>query len=425
MERGDWEENKLENIANTYKERFDPQENESRLYLGLKHIGKGTLRIEDVGDSKETKSSKKVFHSGDILFGRLRPYFRKIVQPNFDGVCSGEFIVIKGKDSVNQKFLFYRLADENLVDRITKTCGGVERPRAKWSVIKDLKIKIPSLPTQKKIASILSNYDDLIENNSRRIELLEEIAKMIYREWFVNFRFPGYEDVEMDYNEELDKEIPKGWEVKELDDILKSIESGNRPKGGVSDINEGVPSIGAENILGLGKYNYSIEKYVPVKFYNNMSRGVVKNRDVLLYKDGAKLGRKSMFMNDFPHPKCCVNSHVYILRTKKNIPQTYLYFWLDLDFMTEKIRNTNTNAAQPGINQGDVKSLPILLPTNKVIDEFNDIIEPVIYLLFNSAKKNQLLRQTRDMLLPRLVTGHIDVSGLDIDILNGVMEAET
>lgn len=286
---------------------------------------------------------------------------------------------------------------------------------------------VPPLSTQHKLASILSAYDDLIENNNRRIKILEEMAQAIYREWFVNFRFPGHEKYprpvgegkgEGPYrlvNSELGM-IPEGWEVTKIGEVLLELESGSRPKGGIDSSERGVPSVGAENILGLGQYDYTKEKYVRKEFHNNMRRGHVKSKDVLLYKDGAQIGRKSMFQDSFPHETCCINEHVFILRVNARCSQNYLYFWLDQPDMTQNIRNLNVNAAQPGINQAGVKGLPILLPQNKLINTFENIVEPLLSELFNLAKKNNVLSQTRDLLLPKLISGEIDVEGMEIKI---------
>ncbi|HUU18935.1 MAG TPA: restriction endonuclease subunit S [Sedimentisphaerales bacterium] len=273
---------------------------------------------------------------------------------------------------------------------------------------------VPRIEMQRKIASILSAYDDLIENNSRRIKILEEMAQAIYREWFVNFRFPGHEKVKM-VDSELGM-IPEGWEVKRLGDVLETLESGSRPKGGIDPTVTEVPSVGAENVLGLGKYDYSKEKFVTREFYEGMRKGYIRSRDVLLYKDGAKLGRKSMFMDGFPHDECCINEHAFILRTNDLCSQAYLYFWLDLPKVTRDIINLNANAAQPGINQKSVKSLTILLADVMLKRRFDEIAFPVLTELFNLAKKNQTLRQTRDLLLPKLISGQVDVSELDIEI---------
>ena len=142
------------------------------------------------------------------------------------------------------------------------------------------------------------------------------------------------------------------------------MDSGIRPKGGIGAYSDGVPSIGAENIFGLGNYDYSSTKYVPSVFYANLRRGIITDGDVLLYKDGAQIGRKTMFSSDFPFEKCCINEHVFRLRANNKINQTYLFFWLDQKAVTEKIKNLNANSAQPGINKEGVYSLEILILMN-------------------------------------------------------------
>ena len=321
------------------------------------------------------------------------------------------FYIEDQPDKYNLKFFYYMLRNSKSL----KLSSDAAVPGLNRSYALSREFTIPSnIEEQQKIASILSNYDDLIENNTKRIQLLEKIAKLIYDEWFVKFKFPGHEKVKF-VDSELGK-IPEGWEVKRIGEILSELESGSRPKGGIKELAEGIPSIGAENINGLGKYGYTKEKLVPIDFFNKMKRGIIKHKDVLLYKDGAKVGRKAMFRDNYPYVQCCINEHVFILRTNENFYQNYLYFWLDQDWMTRKIINLNTNAAQPGINQKGVNSLPILIPLNGMIIEFDKIIEPILIELFNLAKKNQNLIRTRDLLLPKLVSGEVDVSDLDVKV---------
>lgn len=322
--------------------------------------------------------------------------------------------IVVNRDKFNPKYVYYLLRAET--PKIQAISGGTGAGKAilNKSSFEDIDLNVFPLPIQNKIAAILSAYDDLIENNTRRIKILEEMAQTLYREWFVKFRFPGHEKVRM-VDSELGP-IPEGWEVKRLGDILSTIESGSRPKGGIKHEDKDVPSIGAENILGLGQYDYSKDKFVTREFFSNMKRGIIKSGDVLLYKDGAKLGRKSMFRDGFPHKECCINEHVFILRTNGECSQSYLFFWLDQREITQKIINLNTNAAQPGINQEGVKSLPILIPNRYIHDLFNEICEPILAQLFNLAKKNLILRRTRDLLLPKLISGELDVEVLDIAV---------
>ncbi len=327
-------------------------------------------------------------------------------------INSGMVIFRCERNKILPLFLFQYLRSPIFQAQINAFRSGVAQPQLPICDIKRMRISIPSLPEQYVITSILSAYDDLIENNTRRIQILEEMAQLIYREWFVNFRFPGHEKVRF-VNSKLGK-IPEGWEVVQLGEVLESIESGSRPKGGIDSSEREVPSIGAENVLGLGRYDFNKEKYVSREFYENMRKGKVQSGDVLLYKDGAKIGRKSMFRDGFPHEVCCINEHVFILRTNSRCSQNYLYFYLDRPDITQKIINLNTNAAQPGINQAGVKSLPILLPPKELIELFDNKVEPLLGLLFNLAKKNQTLRKKRDLLLPKLISGEIDVSNLEI-----------
>jgi type I restriction enzyme S subunit len=290
--------------------------------------------------------------------------------------------------------------------------SGAGVPTLNRNHLETLEVAIHDFQSQRKIAATLSAYDDLIENNLRRIKILEEMAQNLYREWFVKFRFPGHEKVQM-VDSPMGK-IPEGWGVTTLDSVLSVLESGSRPKGGIDPSMRDVPSIGAENILGLGKYDFSKEKFVSREFFEKMKRGHINNCDVLLYKDGAKIGRKSMFRDNFPHSECCINEHVFILRTNEKCCQAYLFFWLDQPDITAGIINLNANAAQPGINQKGVKGLPILLPDRKFLDLFDEFVEPLLAKLFNLAKKNQVLRRTRDLLLPKLISGELDVSELEI-----------
>jgi type I restriction enzyme S subunit len=160
----------------------------------------------------------------------------------------------------------------------------------------------------------------------------------------------------------------------------------------------------------LGQYDYSKERFVSREFFGAMSHGHVKNRDVLLYKDGAHIGKKSMFGDGFPHEECCINEHVFILRTNDRCTQAYLFFWLDQPDMTQAIRNLNANAAQPGLNQPGVKGLPVLVPPKPLLEEFDKHANPILSEIFNLAKKNSLLRRTRDLLLPKLISGEVPLN---------------
>ena len=306
------------------------------------------------------------------------------------------------------KFLYYVLF---LID-LSRYNEGTSIPSLRTETLNSLDLPIPNLDYQNRVLSILSKIDKKIEINEKINKNLEQLMKCIFEDWFVNFNYN--EDISFKSSEL--GEIPSNWNVKKLSDVLITLESGKRPKGGISDIEDGIPSIGAENILGLGKFNYSKNKLISHEFFSTLKKGVIQDKDVLLYKDGAQLGRKSLFMKGFPFDICCINEHVFRLQTNDEINQFYLYLWLDQEVMTNEIINLNSNSAQPGINQNDVKSLPILVPELKIISKFNKIISPMMNQIFDNALEINKLTKLRDTLLPKLMSGEIDVSKINCDL---------
>jgi type I restriction enzyme S subunit len=217
------------------------------------------------------------------------------------------------------------------------------------------------------------------------------MAEAIFRQWFI---------------EEADEE----WEEGKLGDVLAVIESGKRPKGGIDpDLENGIPSIGAENINGIGHYDYSKTKLVNEVFFQSMKKGIIKDYDVLIYKDGAYVGRKGMFGLKYPYDICTVNEHVFILRANDKLNQFFLYFILE----QEALSQLNSNSAQPGLNQETIKSLDITIPPKVLVEEFSNMVKPWIDKILINAKQIRTLEKLRDTLLPKLMSGEVRVKICD------------
>ena len=308
-------------------------------------------------------------------------------------------------------YLFYALQSDFGQGELKARASGTTVLGIKQSELRKVRVPVCPLPIQRRIAGILSAYDELIENSQRRIKILESMARALYREWFVHFRFPGHESVPR-VPSPLG-EIPKAWEVSTLGAHLAALESGKRPKGGIRDVENGVPSIGAENINGIGQHDFASEKFIPREFFREMRKGIVRDRDVAIYKDGAYIGRSSYFRDGFPHLECCVNEHVFLLRASGvRLKQNALYLWLQEPDTVQTIRSKNANAAQPGINQQTVGGLVLTLPDSQTAEQFDQLVDPLLAEVINLAKKIQNLRRTRDLLLPRLLSGQIDVEAI-------------
>lgn len=271
------------------------------------------------------------------------------------------------------------------------------------------KIRIPvfeNLEFQNKIASILSAYDDLIEVNNKKIKTLNEMAQEIYKEWFVRFRFPGHEKVEFQNG------IPKGWEIVKLEKFGYDIESGNRPKGGIdTTLTNGVPSLGAEHIKTLGFFDYNDIKLISSDFYEQMKKGIGKDKNILLYKDGAYIGKVTIFMDDFPFKDYAVNEHVFLINAKEQAYQFYLYYTLNQTHYFLQMQNLNRNSAQPGLTPADLNILKLMKPEIKIVEKFNNVIHSILKNIFSLSKTNEKLKTQRDLLLPRLMSGKLEVKG--------------
>ena len=240
-------------------------------------------------------------------------------------------------------------------------------------------------------------------------ENLEQQAQALFKSWFVDFEpFKNGEFVESELGM-----IPKGWRVGTLDAIIKEAESGSRPKGGAET--DGVPSIGAEKIERFGVYDYSSEKYINNNYYVQMKRGHVKEGDVLLYKDGAYTGKSSMALDGFPYKECAVNEHVFLLRTEASRFQFYLYFLISYPDIKTMIHTlASAKAAQPGLNQKELLGLDITIPNEDIIKQFNNLISPYMHQIANNANESRRLAELRDTLLPKLMSGELKVTNMDL-----------
>jgi type I restriction enzyme S subunit len=387
-------------------------------------------------------SNKFVVPRGAVLVSKLNPRLPRVWAPDIPdkarAVASTEFLVLSPRDGVDRRFLKYLMLSpavrSAMEARVTGTSGSHQRVRP--SDLLSISVEIPvDLQEQRAIAHILGTLDDRIELNRRMSETLEAMARALFKAWFVDFdpvrakrrgdpggrprwqrgqSLPGLPAHLYDLfpdrlvDSELG-EIPEGWGVGRLGQVLGELVSGARPKGGAAQ--EGVPSIGAENVIGLGRYDFSKEKYVPRDFFNELQRksAAVRPGDVLLYKDGAQIGRKTYFDCGFPHEQCAVNEHVFIVRAKHAHYQRYLFFWLDQDWMTQEIISLNSNSAQPGINQQGVRALPLLKPPDAVVEAFDRLSKKLTDRLFAACHESRTLAALRDALLPKLIRGEIRV----------------
>jgi type I restriction enzyme S subunit len=272
------------------------------------------------------------------------------------------------------------------------------------------KIPIPPLPTQRKIAAVLSAYDDLIENNDRRIALLEKMAEEIYREWFVRLRFPGHEQVKSH------KGIPEGWKMIQLGSVMADIIDyrGITPKKLNSDWqDDGVIALSALNVKTGKLIRLEDSKRVSEALFEKWMRKKLERLDILLTSE-APLGEVYILMEK---AKYVLSQRLFAIRANpKKIEPLYLYYYLLCEVGQYELTSKATGSTVGGIRQTLLRKVEILNPTAPMQRKFSSIVEPTLEEIQKLWSKNNLLRQTRDRLLTRLISGKLSVEDLDIQL---------
>jgi len=366
---------------------------------------------------------------GDVLVARMpEPTGRCWFVSNlpWKAITAVDVAIIRAEPGVlDPHFLSFFLNSPQCLGVVRSLTTGTTRLRIRRADIERLRVPLPRMSEQRAIAHILGTLDDKVELNERMNRTLEATARALFKSWFADFdpvraKSEGRDPHLPRHIADLFPEsfmdsalgrIPKGWLVGVLSDALVELETGGRPKGGVSGYSSGVPSIGAESIVGLGIFDYSKTKYVPREYFDKMTKGRVRSRDVLLYKDGGRPGQfephATLFGDGFPFDSCAINEHVYRLRAKPGFGQTLLFFWLSSDLVMEEMRTKGTGVAIPGLNSTQVRSLTTLMPTLNVAQAFNTLLEPSIRRTLSNCNESRTLASLRDALLPKLISGEL------------------
>lgn len=322
--------------------------------------------------------------------------------------------VIPDRSLFDEMYIYYLL--KTIVPHVKHLSSGTAsgRENVSKSVFSSIEVSVHDLSTQKKIASILSAYDDLIENNTRRIAILEETAQAIYREWFVNFRFPGHKNVKL-VDSKLGM-IPEGWSITSLENLTTKIGSGATPTGGKNAYKEsGVTLIRSMNVYDNNFVDEGLA-FIDDKQAEQLENVTVKKHDILLNITGASVARCCMVRSDLLPAR--VNQHVAIIRTDREKADP---FFVLSAINSERLKKQLLSLAQGGatreaLTKTTIQKFEILMPDAKTLIDFAGIAEASFEQRELLQRKNKNLRTTRDLLLPKLISGQLEVEEIDIDL---------
>ena len=395
MSLNDWRAYKLGDIAQLRKEQVPPN-GVVQSYIGLEHIEQQTLRLKGIGSSSEVISNKYRFYEGDILFGKLRPYFRKVYNPKFGGVCSTDIFVIKNKEDIDKTFLFYLIASEAFTQLAYAGNTGTRMPRADWSHLITTDWLIPEKKeVQKNIGSILSSLDEKIELNLQTNQTLEAITQTLFRELCVT----------------KGNELPQGWKETSFEEEFDA-ERGLSYKGVGLAESEGVPMHNLNSIYEGGGF-----KTEGVKYYTGAykEKNIVKPGDVIVAN--TEQGHKYRLIG-FPAivPRFfgdlgIYSHHIYRLTPKRSsyLTTDFAYHLLLRNEVREQVIGFANGTTVNMLKVEGLKKPTFRMPPKDVVEKFTAIAKSNRLLVEANIEENQTLTALRDSLLPKLMKGEIEV----------------
>lgn len=307
----------------------------------------------------------------------------------------------KVEDRLDPSYFYFFLDSAYGQAKLDSVLIGSSQKALTISGLNRLKINLPPIPIQHKIASILSAYDDLIENNLKRIKLLEEKAQLTYEEWFVRMKFPGHETTPI--NKETG--LPEGWEKVKLNEILK--------------FNQGVQ---VPIDKQLKEKNTERVRFIRIV---DVTQGAQEERFIETPRKNQMVIEKDLFMVRYGAPQVVTNFKgaiannffkINIIDSSKVFPK-YVYCFLDRKEIREYLMGVSVSATMPAISFKSFGQIKMMLPERNLQKKFHDYVDSIFELILDFEKQNKLLKEARDILLPRLMTGMIDVEQMNLENL--------
>jgi type I restriction enzyme S subunit len=379
--------------------------------LRTTNVRNGYIDVENVRYvTKETYKKwtrRLVPKRGDIILTREAPLGDVGKIRTEDAVFLGQRLYHFRPDpeKLDADFLLYSLLSDDLQSQIRGFGSGSTVEHMRLEDIPSLELWVPPLAIQRRIAGILSAYDELIENNQRRIKILESMARSIYREWFVKFRFPGHENHPMvdsplgNTSTSLGARIPKGWEVKKLASVAQT----NRAQINVRNAPSEVHYIDISSV-SPGQ----IESINTISFCDapGRARRIVGHGDILW--SCVRPNRRAHVLILHPEDNTIASTGFAVLSATK-VPFTFLYLATTTDSFVAFLTNNATGAAYPAVTAATFEDADLLVPSEPLLRRFAGATLPIAEQIYTLRIQSNNLRRTRDLLLPRLMSGQIDL----------------
>ena len=361
------------------------------------------------------KSSTRLAKVGDVVIasagqGKTRG---QVAYCLVDTYINQSIIAIRTNPILlDSKYLFYNLTSRYNELRLLSDSSS-SRGSLTVKIFEDLNVSIPKLEKQKKIAKFLSNYDDLIENNNRRIKILEEMAQKIYKEWFVDFKFPGHETTT--FKDSPLGKIPNDWEVKKVVELSTLSKGKSYKSSELVDKKDGLPFLNLKCVERDGGFKREGLKWFCGKYNDNH---IVLPEDIIMAVTDMTQERKLVARPArIPHnwyKKYIMSMDLVKLVANNDINKTYLYSLLKYSNFSDEVKNHANGVNVLHLNPQNIEQFELVVASEPLRNNFGEIAKRIFNQIDVLYLKNENLKQTRDILLPRLISGEINVGNMEV-----------
>ena len=380
----EWKECKLSDICDYGKDRIEVSSLDNSNYISTENMLPNRAGVT-TATTLPTGELTPSFEIDDTLVSNIRPYFKKIWKATFSGGCSADVLVFKAKKNVSKEYLYYVLADDEFFKYSMTTSKGTKMPRGDKTSIMNYPLKLPPLPTQQKIATILSSLDDKIELNNKINTNLEQQAQALFKNWFVDF-------------EPFGGKMPEGWKVGKLSEIADYLNGLAMQKFRPLEDEEGLPVLKIKE-LRQGCYDESSELCSPSKVKPEY---IIHDGDVIFSWSG------SLLVDIWCGETCGLNQHLFKV-TSQTYEKWFYYLWTKHHLDKFIFLAADKATTMGHIKREELDKAEVIIPDDTTYQNLTSVIKPFIDEIINNRIENRKLSQIRDGLLPKLMNGEIEV----------------
>lgn len=356
-----------------------------------------------ISENTHNKLKRSQIEADDILFSMAGIYLGKLAIVKDEDVPANTnqaVALIRFNKDVNIDYLYYFMVQKSFNAYVNCMSAQAAQPNINLKQIGNLQIALPTDEQQKRIAGILSAYDSLIENNNKRIKLLEQMAENLYKEWFIRFRFPGYE------NEYFIEDIPSFWSYVQLGDIA-SFDRGTSYSSDEINCDDGINLINLKNIQSYGGFRRDGTKQYNGKYKDSQ---IVAAGDLILGVTDMTQDRRTVgSVALIPQSLGISAISADLVKVNLKVPNVFFYCMCRYGFYSKYFSQFANGANVLHLKPNVLLNKKILLPTAELIEAFTEKVQPMIDIVDDLNRQNDLLTKQRDMLLPRLMSGKIEV----------------